>query len=130
MSTHPRIIAEPVKFINLMLAEGRYFYKEIDKDGILLYDTCCYDLSKEEPQPIEDQKRIAQEYFDEAFPTAKDFYFAYELMLKNCKYKIAAFDLHQATEHAYKAVLLVCYEAIFQAQNKSFLNFSGFLTSL
>ena len=24
----------------------------------------------------------------------------------------------------------ICYEAIFQAQNKSFLNFSGFLTSL
>ncbi len=122
LSTHARIIVECVKFINLMLAQGRYFYKEIDKDGILMYDTCCYDLSKEEPQTIEDQKRIAQEYYDEAFTTAKEFYIDFDNAFKRGSYKKAAFELHQATEHAYKAVLLVFTD---EYPREHFLDFLG-----
>ncbi len=126
LSTHPRIIAEPVKFINLMLAQGRYFYKEIDKDGVLMYDTCCYDLSKEEPQTPEDQKQIAQEYYDEAFKSAESFYTAYKHMFGDGEYKNAAFQLHQATEHAYKAVLLVFTD---EYPREHFLDFLGRLAT-
>ena len=52
---------------------------------------------KKNLKPPEDQKQIAQEYFDEAFTTAKEFYETFK----------TNFQLHQAVEHAYKAVLLV-----------------------
>jgi len=107
LSTHVRIIAHPLKFINIKLAEGQYFFKEIDKDGILLYDAGGYELATEQERTPDQQKRIAQKYFDEAFTSAKDFYLGYEFYFEKGKYKLAAFNLHQATEHAYKAALLV-----------------------
>ncbi len=56
--------------------------------------------------PIEERK-IAQEYLDEVFHGAKVFYIQHENAIKIGEYKNAAFQLHQACEHAYKTVLLI-----------------------
>jgi len=94
------------RFINHKLAQGQYFFKEIYNDGILLYDNGDALATQQELTP-EEQKRIAQDYFDDAFTTAKGFYDSFEHKFKKQDYKLAAFMLHQAAEHAYKAVLLV-----------------------
>jgi len=58
------------------------------------------------PSPAK-RKQIAKEDFKEWFESAREFYFHYEVALKRRKYKIAAFQLHQAVERFYSTTLLV-----------------------
>jgi HEPN domain-containing protein/predicted nucleotidyltransferase len=93
--------------VNARLKEGQYFFSDIKKEGIILYDSGKLKLEKiRKPSPAK-RKQIAKDDFKKWFASAKDFYIAYELMLKRRKYKIAAFQLHQATERFYSTVLLV-----------------------
>ena len=107
LSTHVRIIAHDIQYLNIQLAEGQYFFADIKKEGCMLYDSGNYKLARKRKLKPAEQKRIAQDHFDKWFKSAKDFYFGYEVYLKSRKYNIAAFNLHQATEHSYKAILLV-----------------------
>ena len=107
LSTYVRIIAHDIRFVNTKLAEGQYFFTDIYKEGVMLYDSSHFTLPPRKEISRAEQKRIAQEYFDEAFTSAKEFYDAFEYKFKKQQYKNAAFQLHQAVEHSYKAVLLV-----------------------
>jgi len=110
LTTHARVIAHDIQFVNIKLAEGRYFFKDIKSQGRVLYDSGKFKLArKRKLKPVE-QQRIAQDYLDEWLTSAKDFYTSYEFNLKICKYKLAAFLLHQAAERSLKAVLLVFTE--------------------
>jgi len=107
LSTHVRIIARDVDFVNYKLRQGQYFFTEICEQGIILYDSGRFKLrEKKELDPAE-AKQIAQANFDEPFTSAKEFYGYYETGMKKGQYKSAAFMLHQATEFSYKTVLLV-----------------------
>ncbi len=107
LSTHVRIIARDFKFVNLKLILGQYFFTEICEQGILIYDSGRFKLNKRKKLDPAEKKQIAQASFDEAFTSATDFYLGYEFYFEKCKYKLAAFSLHQATEFSYKTVLLV-----------------------
>ncbi len=107
LSTIVRIIPREVDFVNYKLSNGQYFFTEICQQGIILYDSDEVQLSaRKELDPVE-TKKIAQATFDETFTTAKDFYYYHEQPFKDGKYKIAAFNLHQAAECCYGTVLLV-----------------------
>ncbi len=107
LSTHARIIAHDIQDINIKLAEGQYFYTDVKKEGCFLYDSRNYKLAQKQKLKPTDQKRIAQDYYDHWFETAKDFFMQYENAVKYKKNKNAAFQLHQATEASYKTILLV-----------------------
>ncbi len=107
LSTHVRIIARDIDFVNFKLEQGQYFFTEIVNDGILIYDSGRFELDEKKELDPAEQKDIAQVRFDETFHRAKDFYQMYEQGISITKYKNAAFELHQATEHSYKTVLLV-----------------------
>ncbi len=107
LSTHVRIIARDIDFVNFKLQQGQYFFTEIVNDGILIYDSGRFELDEKKELDPAEQKDIAQVRFDETFHRAKDFYQMYEQGISITKYKNAAFELHQATEHSYKTVLLV-----------------------
>lgn len=107
LSTYLRIIPRDIDFVNCKLYEGQYFFSEIRDQGIVLYDRGNSTLSDKGALDLAESKRIALEDFTETFVTAEDFYLGTTLYEKEGKYKIAAFNLHQACEHAYKAVLLV-----------------------
>jgi len=107
LSTHVRIIARDIDFVNYKLRQGQYFFTEICEQGIILYDSGRFKLrEKKELNPAE-AKQIAQANFDEPFTSAKDFYRQFEHAIEDQAYKVAAFELHQATEFASKTVLLV-----------------------
>ncbi|MHC4397529.1 MAG: HEPN domain-containing protein [Planctomycetota bacterium] len=107
ISTLVRIIPREVEFVNFKLRQGQYFFTEICQQGIILYDSGEVELSdRKQLDPVE-TKQIAQETFDETFKSAKDFYASSMSNLNEKRYKIAAFDLHQAAEFASKTVLLV-----------------------
>jgi len=101
------IIYHKFGYVRQMVTEGHYFFADIKKEGIHLYKTGKHSLGKIKKLTPEERKQIAQEYFKQWFKSAKDFYFGYEVYLKSRKYKIAAFNLHQATERFYSAITLV-----------------------
>jgi uncharacterized protein len=89
------------------LQEGSYFFGDIKKEGIQLFNTSRYKLDdKREMGPAEVQQK-AQRDFEQWFVSAEHFYriAKSEVLLNNLN--IAAFQLHQATERYYGAVQLV-----------------------
>ncbi|MDD5598923.1 MAG: HEPN domain-containing protein [Victivallaceae bacterium] len=107
LSAYVRIITHDIQELNIKLAEGQYFYSDIRKEGCLLYNSGNFKLARKHKLKPEEQKRIAQDYFEQWFESAEGFYWGYESYLKRKSYKLAAFNLHQAAEHSYKTVLLV-----------------------
>ncbi len=102
------IIYHSFGYVKEMITEGHYFFADIKKEGVHLYiKKGKYSLGATKILGPEERKRIAQEHFKQWFNSAKDFYRHYEYALKDRKYKIAAFLLHQATERFYGAVTLV-----------------------
>ncbi|MFT3947180.1 MAG: HEPN domain-containing protein [Agriterribacter sp.] len=96
-----------IDYINKGLEWGEYFWVDIIKEGILLYDKNTVQFSTPKELTNAEKKEKAQRYFDTWFPQSGFF-------LKNAKFdfneghlKIGAFELHQATESLYYATLLV-----------------------
>ena len=105
--THTSIIAHDIRFLNKNLEEGQYFFSDIKKEGILLYDSGKFKLARRRKLKMDEIKKIARRNFKTWFDNAESFLDSYEDKLGKKDYKIAAFMLHQATEHAYHAALLV-----------------------
>lgn len=96
-----------IDYINKGLEVGEYFFAEIVKDGILLYNTGNVQFAEpHELTPMEEKER-AQRYFDTWFPQASDFIRGCEFYLNIGNLKIGVFQLHQATESLYYSILLV-----------------------
>ena len=110
-----RTLKTPVNFIvhtlhevNQGLADGRYFFIDVAKDGIALYQSEDSELPEPKPKTPAEALALAKEYFDEWFPSATGFYEQSTHARKNGRDKIAAFELHQSAERLYHCVLLVC----------------------
>ncbi|MBC8988262.1 HEPN domain-containing protein [Pedobacter sp. N36a] len=100
-------IVHDIDYINEGLSFGQYFFTDIIKEGILLFDTGQYAFAKPKGlTPLEEQEK-AQEYFDIWFPQAEGFLKISNYCLNEGDYRIGAFQLHQATECFYSALLLV-----------------------
>ncbi|MCJ8159715.1 HEPN domain-containing protein [Sphingomonas sp. LaA6.9] len=107
-------IRTPVNFIvhtlgevNDGLAHGRYFFMDIAKDGIALYESEDSELHTPKPKTPNDALAMAKEYFEEWYPSANVFLNTSRDLARQKRPKEAAFILHQATERVYHCVLLV-----------------------
>ena len=107
LSAHPKMISHQVKFVNEKLTKGQYFFCDIVKEGILLFDAGTHTLAPQKPLTSQEQKQVMQDYFDQFFTQAKDFYRQFEHAIEDSSYKMAAFDLNQTAESCYKTILLV-----------------------
>ncbi|MDD5727943.1 MAG: HEPN domain-containing protein, partial [Victivallales bacterium] len=94
-------------FVNKELAEGNYFFNDIKSEGILLYNSRRKKLARKRKLNIEETQKQAQDYFDEWFESANNFFIAYGLCLQKEMLKEAVFLLHQATERFYHTLTLV-----------------------
>jgi len=101
------VITHDIDFINKMLTEGQYFFTDIEKEGILLYDAGNTPLAERKPLSPGEAKAVAQKYFEQWFTPAKGFLKGAAFYLQEKEYKLSAFELHQATERTYNAVILV-----------------------
>ncbi len=111
-------IETPVSFIvhsrrevNTYLREGQYFFSDIRKEGIVLYEVDEEPLAEPKLLSPKDRLRVAREHFESRVPAAKRSLETSQLQLEKVKSdpewrKDAAFNLHQALEHAYSGVLL------------------------
>lgn len=108
LHTPVNLIIHTMQEVNDGLAHGRYFFMDIAKDGIGLYEFDDKELHKPKPKTPDEALDMAQEYFEEWIPGASEFLEGYKFYLARRSYKKAAFLLHQGTESLYHGVLLVC----------------------
>jgi len=100
------IIVHTLSEVNRALSRGEYFWVDILRDGILLYDLPNHALAAPKPLTAADAHEMAGDYFadwlgkiDTAIEGA-DFY------IRKGHKNDAAFTLHQAVERAYACYLL------------------------
>ena len=103
----PSIIVENPTTINRAIRRKHYFFYEIIKDGILLYDNGTFQIGKPEKLPYREIKQYAEEEYEECFPLAEGFLRHGHLDKEEENYKLGSFELHQACERYYKTFTLV-----------------------
>ena len=85
--TPVEFINDDISKLNSDLSEGRYFYTEIKREGILLYDSFSL-------------------YYNEKLKNAKRFFETTKFHYDQEWYKLSAFDLHQTCENLFYAARL------------------------
>lgn len=93
--------------VNEKLKLGRYFFINILRDGILLFEEPGHPFVKPRPLSPGEALRETREYFEEWFESASDFLQSATDAAGRGKGKLAAFLLHQATERFYHCLFLV-----------------------
>jgi len=101
------ILVHTLSEVNDALARGQYFFTDIKREGIVLYETDNRELAEAGNLTPEEYKTIAEKHFEQWFKSAISFYDNYEYKLSKEDLKNAAFQLHQATERFYACLLLV-----------------------
>src|ERR1044071_3816629 len=107
IQTHMTLIVHDIKEINRALRRKHYFFTDIKKEGVLLYDSKRFELAKAQRLSPEERKQTAQADFKYWFKSANEFLIDFGHAFKRRSYSKAAFELHQATERFYMTVLLV-----------------------
>ncbi|WP_341755843.1 HEPN domain-containing protein [Candidatus Tisiphia endosymbiont of Ptychoptera albimana] len=102
------LVLESIKTVNSQLEKGHYFFSDIKKEGILLYDSGEFQLAEAKNLPWEERRQIAREDYEYWFARGKGFFIDCKYPLKREDYALSAFYLHQTTESFYNAILLVC----------------------
>ncbi|WP_428634686.1 hypothetical protein, partial [Sedimenticola sp.] len=101
-------IVHTIHHVNQMLAERRFFFMDILKEGYLLHDSKRFMLARP-PKELEPEVmlRISEEYFKEWMKSADGFEKLTHAAQENGEPNIAAFLLHQAAERYITCLLLV-----------------------
>lgn len=105
--TRISIIMHSVDEVKDAIKNNRYFFVDIKKEGIMLHSSKRFRLPAVKELNIKQRKGKAKKHFENWFKSASDFFKYYGIAYNNEDYKIAAFNLHQATEHFYTTILLV-----------------------
>jgi predicted nucleotidyltransferase/HEPN domain-containing protein len=107
-------LTAPVNFIvhsltdvNKRLKRGQYFFSDIARDGVALYEAPGHPLERANKLKQAEALKEAQGFFDEWFPSAERRLDLARTAIERGFAKEAAFDLHQVTERLYHCVLLV-----------------------
>ena len=115
------LIVHSLDDVNEQLDRGRYFFADIVREGVLLYDTPGAKLHK----PADLKARVALEEAERHYAkwtaSALDFAEVAAFCVSQQKNNLAAFNLHQASEHLYHCVLLVVTLYSGKAHNLAFL---------
>ncbi len=105
--TWTNLIVESIETVNNALARGRYFFSDIKKEGVLLYDTGEFQLARRRKLDPKERRGQAKADFHFWWQRASDAYEFFEYGLERGKNLEAAFELHQVVERLYSAILLV-----------------------
>jgi len=107
IKTPVSIIVHDIEFVNRRLRKAQYFFSDIKKEGVLLFDSKKHSLQEAKELLPEERKKLAQDDFDYYFEKANDFKELVDICLGKGKLNNAAFLLHQTAERLYTAILLV-----------------------
>lgn len=107
LRTPVSLIYHSLDDVNEKLRLGRYFFMDIVREGITLFEEPGHPFAKPTPLSPAEALRETQDYFEEWYETAVDFLQSAEDATARRKNKLAAFLLHQATERFYHCLFLV-----------------------
>ena len=108
LRTPVNFIVHTLQEVNDGLAHGRYFFMDVARDGIAIYQSDDTELHQPKPKTPTQALGMAREYFKEWFPAAMRKYEFAKFGLREGHLKETAFELHQTVESLYHCVLLVC----------------------
>lgn len=108
LRTPVNFIVHSVGEVNAGLSQGRYFFMDVARDGIAIYQAVDDELPEPQPKTPHAALEIAREYFEEWWPSANEFFDNFRFNLDKGRFNNAAFQLHQAAERHYNCALLVC----------------------
>ena len=107
LRTPVSLIYHAIDDVNDKLRLGRYFFIDIVRDGVVLFEEPGFALVEAQPLSPFEALRETEEYFAEWFETANQFYRQFQHAIADGAPKVAAFQLHQATERFYHCLFLV-----------------------
>lgn len=107
LRTPVSLIYHSLEDVNEKLGLGRYFFIDIIRDGILLFEEPGHPFVQPRPLSPAEALRETREYFDEWFESAGQFLRQFQHAMADGAPKVAAFQLHQATERFYHCLFLV-----------------------
>ncbi|MHA6688778.1 nucleotidyltransferase and HEPN domain-containing protein, partial [Mesorhizobium sp. A556] len=123
-----RGIDTPVSFIvhsrrevNTALREGQYFFSDIRRDGIVLYELDEEPLAEVRPLTPVDEHTVAESHFKNRQRVAANFLKLSNAAVSGGMTKEAAFLLHQSIEQAYALLLLTLTNYSPPSHNLNFL---------
>jgi predicted nucleotidyltransferase/HEPN domain-containing protein len=93
--------------LNRRLKRGQYFFLDIVRDGVALYEAPGHPLERPKQLKPAEALKEAQEYFDYWLPMSLHAAQLAQASIANGVLRDAAFMSHQATERAYHCLLLV-----------------------
>lgn len=115
------LIVHSLDDVNDQLDRGRYFFADIVREGVLLYDTPGAKLHK----PADLKARVALEeaekHYDKWMTSAAGAQSGAKFYIESGDRNWTAFLLHQSAEHLYHCVLLVVTLYSGKAHNLAFL---------
>lgn len=101
------IIVHSLEEVNESLRRGEYFWVDIARDGIILYELPRHPLVTPKPRTAADAYSMAETYFRDWLQKIDSGIKLSVFAIQEREFKDAAFLLHQATERAYICFLLV-----------------------
>ncbi|WP_028658359.1 HEPN domain-containing protein [Novosphingobium sp. B-7] len=107
IKTPVNFIVHTLQEVNDGLAHGRYFFMDVARDGIALYQSDDTELHQPKPKTPQAALAMAKEYFEEWMPSSAEFLEGYKFYMGRKSWKKAAFLLHQGAEALYHCALLV-----------------------
>ena len=107
LRTPVSLIYHSLDDVNEKLRLGRYFFMDIVREGILLFEEPGHPFAEPTPLSPAEALRETQDYFEEWFESAENFFRLSQEARRNSMSKEAAFLLHQATERFYHCLFPV-----------------------
>jgi uncharacterized protein len=115
------IIVHTLEEVNRGLTRGEYFWVDIARDGISLYELPGSALATPKPLTATDAYVMANAYFSDWLGKIDAALEGAEFYVSKGHNKDAAFTLHQAAERAYTCYLLVRSHYVPRSHNLKFL---------
>lgn len=121
-------VETPVSFIvhfrrevNALLKEGQYFFCEIRREGVVLYELDDEPLAEPGVLSAADRLRLAAAHYDQRVKAAQNYLKGSRFFLAEGNLNEAAFLLHQSLEQAYSCLLLTLTNYAPPSHNIKFL---------
>lgn len=107
LRTPVSLIYHSLDDVNEKLRLGRFFFIDILREGIVLFEEEGHPFA--EPRPLSPREALdeSREYFERWMEGFGGFLRGYQYALRDGDLNKAAFDLHQATERLYQCLFLV-----------------------
>lgn len=103
----PHFVTESIDYVNSELEKGRYFFSDIKKEGILLYDSGEAQLSEPRILSKKEILELARQDYEHWFHKGTRFLVNVLFNMQDNDLTTAAFLLHQSAESFYNCALLV-----------------------